>query len=302
MKSRTAAGKKSWVHHFEQERWLYLTGLFGFLLAGICAVWVLLFGGEVAPRGDVSKAISFNAALGIFLLSTAAIMPFAAMGKRSKVFFRITYIILVLYSYGAETVQNFRGVNPRFVHNGTIFDKSVGNIFAFVALMLVLSYLFLAVHYFRRKAYVRRPEIVVGIRYAMVATVISFATGVWISVNQGRFTGLEGNIIWLHGLGFHALQAVPIVARLTEYTSLKSTVRRTMVHITGIAYVLGLIAIGVLTWNGHSVLEWSALQVVAIVSFLVSITAGAWVLGQSVTELRRTYKGYGFEGLILMMK
>ncbi len=65
-----------------------LTGLLGFLLAAVCGVWTLINGGEVAPGGDVSKAFSFNAALGIFLLSTAAILPFSAMGVRSRAVFR----------------------------------------------------------------------------------------------------------------------------------------------------------------------------------------------------------------------
>lgn len=291
MRNRSFAEKLSIGHELREEKWLMATGLLGFLLAGICAVWVLLFGAEVMPGGDISKAFSFNAALGIFLLSTAVIMPYSAMGTRSKMYFRVTYIMLALYSYGAETIQNFRGVNPRFVQNGTSFDETVANGFALVAILLVVCYMFLAVQYFRRKAYVRDPEMVTAIRYAMAAAVISFAAGIWISINFGRFTGLNGNIIWLHGLGFHALQAVPLAAWLTKYSSLAVPVRRIVIHITGISYLLGLIAIGIITWNGNSVLEWSALQVAAIVSFAISLTAGAWVFCLSASGVRRAFIG-----------
>lgn len=139
--NQAVVGKKAAVTFFEGEKWLVLTGLLGFLLAAICGVWVLLHGGPVSPDGDVMKAFSFNAALGLFLLSTAAIMPFTALGKISREIFRWSYIFLALYSYGAETVQNFRGIDPRFVKGGTPFDDWVGDVFTFVALFLVLFYL-----------------------------------------------------------------------------------------------------------------------------------------------------------------
>jgi hypothetical protein len=278
----TVERTKPAVKLFEGEKWLVLTGLLGFLLAGICAVWVLLYGGPVSPKGDVLNAFSFNAALGIFLLSTAAITPFSAMGVKGRVFFRWSYIMLALYSYFAETVQNFRGVNPRFVKGGTPFDVTVGSIFAFVALLLILCYLFLAIQYFRRKAYLLRPELVVGIRYAMIAIMFSFAAGIWISVNQGRIVGLHGNIIWLHGLGFHALQAVPVVAWLTERTSFTTGVRSKLIHITGINYLFGLIAIGCQTYLGYTIMEWSVLSLLVCGCFLISLATGALVLRKTV--------------------
>ncbi|MGM0884913.1 MAG: hypothetical protein ACQEXQ_28210 [Bacillota bacterium] len=278
MRNPNIGETKPAVKFFEGEKWLVLTGLLGFLLAGVCALWIVLYGGEVSPEGDLSKAFSFNAALGMFLLSTAAISPFSGMKAKSRAFFRWSYIILALYSYFAETVQNFRGVNPRFVQDGSAFDIGVGNGFAFVALLLVLYYLVLAIQYFRRKAYNLRPELVLGIRYAMIAIMLSFAAGIWISINQGRFIGLNGNIIWLHGLGFHALQAVPLVAWLTERTSLTPTVSRRWIHLTGIAYLLGLLAIGWQTFLGNSIMEWSVLPLLACVCFLIALAAGVLVL------------------------
>ncbi|MED4750718.1 hypothetical protein [Brevibacillus choshinensis] len=264
-------GKKAAVTFFEGEKWLVRTGLLGFLLAAICGVWVLMHGGPVSPDGDVMKAVSFNAALGIFLLSTAAIMPFTALGKISRSIFRWSYILLALYSYGAETVQNFRGINPRFVKGGTPFDELVGDVFAFVALFLVLFYLFAAVQFFRSKAYQLRPELVLGIRYAMIAIMLSFAAGIWISVNHGRFVGQYGNIIWLHGLGFHALQFVPFIAWLSERSSFRVVARKRMIHLTGISYMIGLVGIGSLTFLGSPILEWSVLSLLSIMCFLIAL-------------------------------
>ncbi|MDG0792680.1 hypothetical protein OMP38_18715 [Cohnella ginsengisoli] len=282
MRSDTVQGAKRGQRWFEGEKGLLLTGLLGFVLAAACGIWTLMNGGEVPPGGDVSKAFSFNAALGVFLLSTAAILPVSALGERSRAWFRRVYIGLALYAYGAETIQNFRGVNPRFVENGAALDQAVGNLFAFVALLLVLFYLYVGVQFFRARAYRLRPEVAIGIRYAMIAVTVSFAAGIWISVNQGRLTGADGNIIWLHGLGFHALQAVPLVAWLVERTNANARARRALVHIAGISYLLGLAAIGWRTIDGRSLMEWSPLPIAAGVCFLISLAAGASALRRAV--------------------
>ncbi|CAM4375731.1 hypothetical protein [Paenibacillus tarimensis] len=259
------------VKLFQGEKWMLLTGVLGFILAGICAVWVMLYGGPVAPDGDVSKAISFNAALGIFLISTAAIAPLSGMGRRSLAVFRWSYIILALYGYFTETIQNFRGLNPRFTEGGTALDSFISLLFVIDALLLLLLYVCFAIPFFSGKAAKRRPLLVMAVRYAMAATMISFVAGIWLSVNEGRFTGTEGNIIWLHGFGFHALQAVPLVAWLGERSSLSEAARRLLVHWTGIAYTLGLLFIGWQTYLGEAVFSWSILSVLGALSFLAAL-------------------------------
>jgi hypothetical protein len=280
-KSMGSASPKMPFKFFEGEKWMVLTGLLGVLLAGICGIWAILYGGAVAPDGDVWKAFSFNAALGIFLLTTAAIIPFAAMGDKGRRFFRRSQIILALFSYYAETAQNFRGVNPRFVENGTAFDNIVSALFSLVALLLVLNYVFFMVYFFRKKAYLQRTALIIGIRYAMIGVMLAFAAGIWISINQGRFTGLHGNIIWLHGLGFHALQALPFVAWLAERKTLNRVTNHIYIHISGIAFIAGLIAIGWQTYLGYSIFTLSIASVVAICSFLISFAPVVIMLRQS---------------------
>lgn len=148
MFNKAAIGSTTSAKLFEGERWMVWTGLLGFLLAGICAYWILMNGATVAPNGDVYKAFSFNMAFGMFVLSTAAILPFSAMKQWGRALFRWSYNILALYAYTAENLQNFRGVNPRFVENGTSFDNIVGALFGLVAMLLVVFYVFLAVQYF----------------------------------------------------------------------------------------------------------------------------------------------------------
>lgn len=291
MRNQRLGGSESKPVIFQGEQALVLTGLLGFALAALCAVWVLIWGGEVAPYGDVTKAISFDAAIGIFIVSTAAILPFSGLREKARAFFRRVYIGLTLYSYAAETVQNMRGVNPRFVMDGTAFDRAVGNLFAFVALMLVVLYVYLAVQFFRQRVYKLRPELIVGIRYSMAAVMLSFAAGIWISMNQGRTVGLEGNIIWLHGLGFHALQVMPLIAWLAERSD-NALHRRRGIHLTGIAYVLGLLAIGWQTLRGAAIMEWSVLPLVAGLCFLFTIAIGVLLLRRARGDVSRSSKGH----------
>ncbi|MBW5446059.1 hypothetical protein GE107_08290 [Cohnella sp. CFH 77786] len=272
---------------FQGEQGLVWTGLLGFLLAGACALWVIMKGGSVPPEGDVSKAFSFNAALGMFVVSTAAILPFSGMGSRVRAVFRWTYIALCLYAYGVETVQHFRGINPRFTQSGTAADALLGAVFGLVAVLLVVFYLILAVQYFFARSRGDRPILNLGIRYAMIATVISFAAGIWISVQQDRYTGTGGNIIWLHGFGFHALQVLPLAAWLAERTALPGREKRRAVHAAGILYLAGLSSIGVQTMLGRSIWELSALPLSALACFLIGTGIGIALLRSSPPGLRQ---------------
>ncbi|MFC4807786.1 hypothetical protein [Paenibacillus sp. GCM10023250] len=279
MISQTAGNRheaKEPPRFFHGERWLVLTGLLGLLLAAVCGIWWLTEGAAVAPGGDISHAFSFNAALGLFVLSTAAIVPLSGAGPKVRAFFRWSYMALALYSYAAETIQNARGVNPRFLGDGAAaFDVAVGNVFASVAALLIAYYLFFAGYFFRPSAYRRQPELAIGIRYAMAAVAVSFAAGIWISMNQGRIVGADGNIIWLHGLGFHALQALPAVAWLSARAARRGFASRVYIHAAGVSFLLGLLAIGGQTYWGRALFEWSALPLAAAACFLISLAAGA---------------------------
>ncbi len=260
-----------WV---KSERSLVYTGLLGLALSVICLVMAVVGGGEVEPHGDLWKAVSFDAALGVFLISTAAILPAAGMKKGSSAFFRWSYIALGLYCYFAETVQNMRGVDPRFTESALAFDQAVANIFTTVAMLLIVFYLFFMVQFYRRKVFKSNPELVLGIRYAIAAVMVSFAVGISISVNGGRYIGGEGNLIWLHGMGFHALQALPIIAWLTTRGGGALRERKRIIHFSGAAFLCGLLIMGWQTFEGRPLLEWSGYSA-ATAAFFLLVAASA---------------------------
>ena len=72
------------VKLFEGERWLVITGILGFILAAGIAIFIFFQGRIILPEGNLGDAFSFNAAIGIFILSIAAILPFARLGSSEK--------------------------------------------------------------------------------------------------------------------------------------------------------------------------------------------------------------------------
>ena len=63
--------------------------------------------------------------------------------------------------------------------------------------------------------------------------------------------------------------------------SVNPAVKPILIHISGLAYLLGLIAIGWQTFLGYSIAEWSLLPILAGSCFLVSFTPVIWLLSQS---------------------
>lgn len=106
----------------------------------------------------------------------------------------------------------------------------------------------------------------------------AFAGGISISMNEGRFIGAEGNLIWLHGMGFHAIQALPFIGLLAAGSALPTAFRRKLIHVAGITFFLGLLAMGWQTLLGRPLLEWSALPLAAAACFILVTAAGARAL------------------------
>ncbi|MGE7768193.1 hypothetical protein [Peribacillus sp. NPDC096540] len=74
-----------------------ITSLIGFILATVIAIFIYF-------RGPI-------------------ILPFARLGTRKRTMIRWLFIIATIYSYTIETIQNFRGFNPRFSREGDVVDK-----------------------------------------------------------------------------------------------------------------------------------------------------------------------------------
>ncbi|MBD5797259.1 hypothetical protein BHU24_05065 [Bacillus pseudomycoides] len=248
---------------FEEEKWLAFTGLLGFLLGIVCAIFIGIYGAIINPEGDLSKALSFNFALGLFLLTTAAILPFSGLTSKKRIFFRRSYILFSLYSYGIETIQHFRGINPRFSKQGHFLDAIFGSLFGLIAIAMILYYVVLAWKFFCSGSMNQHSIFILSIRYGMISTILAFVAGLWMIIIQDRFTGIHGNIIWLHGLGFHGLQAIPLIAcflHINHHSSKKT--QRHLIHIAGFSWLMAVLLVGLQTILGYSIFKLTTIMII----------------------------------------
>ena len=141
-------------------------------------------------------------------------------------------IVATLYAYGIETVQAFRGLDPRFSAVAGAPDQILGGVFFLDAVFIMVLFLVLAWHFLRAETTPLR----LAVRYGAAACSVSFGVGIWMSIFQGRMVGGEGNLLPIHAAGFHGLQAIPLVALLLVWSGAPDVVSRRWVHIAGIAW------------------------------------------------------------------
>ncbi|MBV6713238.1 hypothetical protein [Paenibacillus chitinolyticus] len=268
---------------FSGERVLIWTGLAGLVLAAFMAVYMTLYGSRVLPEGNVESAFSFNAALGVFILSIAAILPLAGMGSRPRKVFRWLLAFTAGAAYLLESVQHLRGINPRFTQAGSAVDHIAGITFGLDSMLLIVLIVWLAAAFFRKSVLAERPLVILGIRYGFLSTMAAVAAGIGMIVLQSRFTGSSGNLIVLHGLGFHAVQTLPLLGWLLEKSDDAQSRKVMLVHAGSLGWMLAVAGIGFQTASGMSVAELSPWTLTAAAGMLVWLLALGTALRKSVT-------------------
>jgi hypothetical protein len=254
---------------FEGERGLVLTGVIGFILAAMIALYIFVHGPNISPEGNMKDAFSFNAAIGIYILSIAAILPLARFSDQKRRVVRWLFILASFYCYTIETVQNFRGISPRFSREGAVIDTIAGILFGVVSLVLVALAVVLTIRFLRMKGPFNRPLLILGIRYAFLSVIAANVAGLWMILLQDRFTGDAGNVIVLHGMGFHALQTLLLPAWLLEKTQIYDRLKKFLVHLGSIAWLVMILSIAIQTGLGHSAFELTTLSVLGTLSLLI---------------------------------
>ncbi|MGM7719930.1 hypothetical protein [Metabacillus sp. Hm71] len=290
--------RQSTEYLFKEERYLIITGVLGFVLAAWIAIYLFFHDPIILPEGNLMNAFSFNAAIGIFTLSIAAILPFARLGRLNRKLMRWLFIVASLYAYAVETIQNIRGINPRFSSYGSVFDRISGMFFALDSLLLIVLSCLLMLQFFRIHSPFERPMLILGIRYAFLSVFIANLAGIWMILLQGRFTGDAGNIIILHGISFHALQTLVLLGWLLDRVQGKTTMKKLLIHSGSISWMLSIILIGIHTAFGHSVFEptllpiligillllWMAIMIIAFMLFIGETRTYAMQENQKLLE------------------
>ena len=247
-------------------------GLLGVMLGALCALIGLARGFDVPPEGNLWETASFNGALGVFLLTQAVLAPEAGFTERGQRRWGMALAIATLYAYGIETVQAFRGLDPRFSAVAGAPDQILGGIFFLDAIFIMVLFLVLAWRFVRAETTPLR----LAVRYAAAACLVAFGVGIWMSIFQGRMVGVEGNLLPIHAAGFHGLQAIPLVALLLVWGGAREGVAKRWVHIAGIAWGGFCCAVLWQAGAGWGPLEMSPAMVATVVFF------GGWAVAASV--------------------
>jgi len=221
----------------------------------VLAVWVARGGEPIPPEGELGKAITFNIGVGVYLLTISLIVPTAGFSEKSRRRWTAWAAAIFAYSYSLETIQTLRGIDPRFTRVGGPIDQITGGIFALVAIGMIVTFVVMARRFFFRGRPDADSAVLLAIRYGCIATVAGFAAGLWMSAITGSRTGASGNILPLHALGFHGLQAIPVVALLLVWSGADNAEARRWVHYTAIVWLAACAAVAWQTIIGRSVLE-----------------------------------------------
>jgi hypothetical protein len=259
------------LQSYRDERNVVLVSSAGVALGVLMLILIAIRGSAIVPpEGDLTKPATFNIALGMFVLSLIPWVP-AAFGETGRRRWRFWMTLLLSFNFGIETVQQLRGIDPRFSQVEPV-SQAFGGLF-FISAMGVLSLsIALAARAFEMPTTGRRGLLVLSARWASASMLIGFLAGFYLSVNQGRFVGVAGNLLPLHAAGFHAVQALPLVGLLFAWSAVSTATARRWVHVAGAAWALACVALWWQAALGRAVTDFSGAGPLAV------ICLGIWAL------------------------
>ena len=216
---------------------------------------------------------------------SVGIQASAGMSRRGGRIWRFSLIGLTLFGYSVETVQVFRGLDPRFSRVGTTADQVLGGVFFLSAVGIMICFIVLTLRFFFRSTDDRDGPLVLALRYGSVAALLAFGIGIAMSVRGSPRVAEAGNLLSLHAAGFHGLQAVPLVALLFRWAGRSLEDARASVHLAGILWLVACVAIAFQSFGGYSLFEPS------VASALAVLALGAWAV--LFTRAARAWKAAG---------
>jgi hypothetical protein len=264
-----------WKDIYEKENALIWTGLFGIVVGLIGIVFYLINGNEIPPEGKWTKTITFDLAIGIFSLTLAVLLPYMQVSDRQRKWFVYPLLVTFWIAYAIETIQNARGYDPRFTEAGTDIDRLIGIFLGVDSVFIVISLVyFLVLVLIQNKG--DYSFIVLAARYSAFSILIAIFAGIWMIIhaqavmNSGAPKPEMPNQMMLHFIGFHGLQAIPIIGWFATYTTdLSDKKARMQIHIGGIAWLFVGISLFVQSAVGYLTFDFTGYLVIAMIAFIV---------------------------------
>lgn len=267
-------------------QWPTLTalGLFGIGLAAICGTMMLIRGPEIPPEGNLIDTGSFNSSVGFFTLTLAVLASGVMWTRRERQVWIGVVVAVTLYAFAIETIQAFRGLDPRFSRVAGPVDQIAGVVFGVAAIILAICFTVLAIKYFRAIA----TPVVLAVRYGAVAAWVAFAVGIAMSVVQGRHVAEHGNLLFVHAAGFHGLQFIPAVALLHQWASNDPWTTRRFVHVAGIAWLGACLGLAWQSGSGHAISDVTPAGMFVtfcLLVFAVVLMIAAWTWARATAPI-----------------
>ena len=264
---------------WSRERGVVAVAVMGLVLGLMGLILIGLRGPLIPPEGNLSKAVTFDVALGTFLLTLAVFANYASFTPRGHRVWSGALVTFTLLSYAFENLQMLRGIDPRFSHHGSVADQLGGGVFFLIATGILVQFAILFTKILLNRAGSVSAPLLLAIRYGCAATAFGFATGFLMSSVAGSRYGTEGNILPLHALGFHSLQALPLVAIFFIWSNIEPARARPWIHLGGLAWIGACLAVAWQMFAGRAVLEPSAATFAAaglLLVWAVSLGRGAY--------------------------
>jgi hypothetical protein len=271
-----------------RERALVVAGLLGAVLAGVVGIVIAARGSLVPPEGLLEKPLTFDLAVGVYVLTLAVLAPLAGFSRRGGIAWRTGVVVTTLYGYGAETILTLRGIDPRFSEVAGPREQVFSALLGVDAVFIVLLFVIFAVRLFRKRVLIEQPPLALGARYGAVAVIVGgFSAGVWMGIVGGRDWGESASLLPLHAMGFHGLQAIPLVVWLVSWSGAPLHSVRRWIHAAGLLWLAALVAIALQTWNGRAIADGGSVMIAAAGLFMAWFGV-AWAA--LVAALRRARK------------
>ena len=196
-----AAVRTAWAG----ERGLCAVGAAGVVLALVCLAGVAVRGRFITPEGKLLDAATFCFGVGVFTITVALLLPLAGYAPTARRRWRRGFYVVAVYGLVLESLQAFRGLDPRFREEGGQVDVIAGVIFGLTALSNTILFVLLGQRYFRSDGLADRVVLRLGIRYGVAAVGLSFAVGIMMSIDLRA--------------GVHGVQAIPVELRRSTRAS-----------------------------------------------------------------------------------
>ena len=259
-----------------REPGLIAVGIAGVVLSALCLGAVAVRGRFIPPEGKMLDAATFCFGVGVFTLTVALLLPLAGYSPPGRRRWRRGFYVFAVYGLVLESLQAFRGLDPRFTEEGDQIDVIAGIIFGVTALFNTVLFVILGLRFFRSDVLSDRPTLRLGVRYGAAAVALSFAVGIVMSINSSRHIGDDGNLMLSHGLGVHGIQAIPVVALLASAAGAAAPAM-TWLHAAGIGWLAACTAAVLQALLGHPPMEAS------VPTTLIVAGLSLWAAGASYT-------------------